>query len=69
MLNEEGSDISDRINATFRNRGSNCAEEGLLQKIEHKWDGILKGTDVAGFNDCYFNPEVIVARPPRSNHD
>ncbi|KAF2165553.1 hypothetical protein M409DRAFT_24406 [Zasmidium cellare ATCC 36951] len=57
-LNEEGSDVSDRINATFKGRGSNCAENVPLDDLPMKWGGVLKGTEMRGFNGAYFNPEA-----------
>lgn len=57
MLNEEGSDISDRINQTFRDRGSNCAEQIPLTQLEERFKGVLNA-DQKGFNGAYFNPEA-----------
>ncbi|KAK4499230.1 hypothetical protein PRZ48_009743 [Zasmidium cellare] len=58
MLNEEGSDVSDRINSTFKDRGSNCAENVPIGGLHTKWDGVLQGTETRGFNGAYFNPEA-----------
>lgn len=58
MLNEEGSDVSSRIRETFAGRGSNCAENVELERLESGWEGVLRGTDISGFNEAYFNPEA-----------
>lgn len=58
FMNEEGSDISDRINSTFQSRGSTCAENVPLGELQQRWDGVLKGTEMRGFNGAYFNPEA-----------
>lgn len=58
MLNEQGSDVSDRINCTFKGRGSNCAEDVPLNQLCEKFGGLLKDTETRGFNGAYFNPEA-----------
>ncbi|CAK4031370.1 related to FAD-dependent oxidoreductase [Lecanosticta acicola] len=57
-LNEDGSDISERIKTTFEGRGSNCAEDVPLRQLETRWKGVLKDTEKQGFNEAYFNPEL-----------
>ncbi|KAK8212862.1 hypothetical protein M8818_003027 [Zalaria obscura] len=58
MLDEEGSDLAERIRKVFRDRGHDPTEDVALSEIGERWGGILKGTQTKGFRDAYWNPEA-----------
>ncbi|KAK5128694.1 hypothetical protein LTR85_000027 [Meristemomyces frigidus] len=58
MLDEEGSDLSERIRKVFQDRGHDLTQDVALNELEHRWKGILKGTETKGFKDAYWNPEA-----------
>lgn len=58
MLDEEGSDVSDRVRKVFRERGHDPTEDIPLDELDSRWKGILKGTATDGFKEAYFNPEA-----------
>ena len=58
MLDEEGSDLADRIRKVFRERGHDPTEDVPLSQVEERWKGILKGTKLEGFQNAYWNPEA-----------
>ena len=58
MLDQEGSDLSERIREVFRDRGHDPTEDVPLKQVEEKWKGILKGTELKGFQKAYWNPEA-----------
>ena len=58
MLDEEGSDLADRIRKVFRDRGHDPTEDVPLDQLEEKWKGIMKGTTLQGFQNAYWNPEA-----------
>jgi sarcosine oxidase / L-pipecolate oxidase len=58
MLDEEVSDLSERIRKVFRDRGHDPTMDVPLDQLENHWKGILKGTDTKGFRDAYWNPEA-----------
>lgn len=57
MLDEEGSTLSERILATFSQRGSTQAERVQLNELDKRWP-VLKGTEISGFQSAYFNCEA-----------
>lgn len=58
MLDQAGSDLSERIRRVFRDRGHDPTENVSLRQVEERWNGILKGTDLKGFEKAYWNPEA-----------
>lgn len=58
MLDEEGSDLSDRIRKVFQDRGHDPTKDVPLNELEKHWKGILRGTETQGFKDAYWNPEA-----------
>ena len=58
MLDEEGSDLSERIRQVFRERGHDPTDDVPLSEVEQKWKSILKGTKLKGFQNAYWNPEA-----------
>ena len=57
MMDEEGSNLSERVRKVFHDRGSHQTEDVALDKLHERWD-ILKGTETRGFQNAYFNPEA-----------
>lgn len=57
MLDEKGSDLSERVLKVFKDRGSTQTEDVPLDKLDERWD-VLKGTDIEGFENAYWNPEA-----------
>lgn len=60
MLDEEGSDLAERIRKVFRDRGHDPTSDVPLTELgnDDRWNGILKGTNTDGFRDAYWNPEA-----------
>lgn len=58
MLDEQGSDLSERIRKVFRDRGHDPTEDVPLKELDQRWKGIMKGTKTDGFRDAYWNPEA-----------
>ena len=58
MLDEEGSDLSELIRKVFKDRGHDPTEDVPLGNLESKWKGIMKGTDLKGYRDAYWNAEA-----------
>lgn len=58
MLDTEDSDMVDQIRQVFRNRGFDPTEDIPLDKLNDHWKGILKGTNLQGFDKAYWNPEA-----------
>ena len=58
MLDEEGSDLSERIRKVFRERGHDPTEDVALDQLNQRWKGIMKCTETKGFRDAYWNPEA-----------
>lgn len=57
MMDEEGSDLSERVHKVFKDRGSTQTEDVPLDQLGERWD-ILKSTDIKGFQNAYWNPEA-----------
>lgn len=57
MLDERGSDLSERILKVFKDRGSTQTEDVPLDELGERWD-ILRSTETSGFQSAYFNPEA-----------
>lgn len=57
-LDEEGSDLAERIREVFRQQGHDPTEDVPLKQLNGRWNGIMKGTDLSGFRDAYWNPEA-----------
>lgn len=57
-LGEKGSDLPERIRKVFRDRGHDPTKDVPLEDVEKNWNGIMKGTDLKGFQDAYWNPEA-----------
>lgn len=57
-LGEEGSDLAERIRKVFQARGHDPTKDVPLQDLNKHWKGIMKGTEVNGFRDAYWNPEA-----------
>ncbi|KAK5175154.1 uncharacterized protein LTR77_000291 [Saxophila tyrrhenica] len=55
---EEGSDLPERIRKVFKDRGHDPTKDVPLEEIDKHWKGVLKGTDLKGFRDAYWNPEA-----------
>ncbi|KAI7352680.1 FAD/NAD(P)-binding domain-containing protein [Hortaea werneckii] len=58
MLDEEGSDLAERIRKVFRDRNHDPTEDVKLSELNQRWKGILEGTETKGFKDAYWNPEA-----------
>ena len=58
MLDEQGSDLSERIRKVFHDRGHDPTEDVPLSQVEERWKGIMKDTDLRGFQNAYWNPEA-----------
>ena len=60
MLDEQDSDLAERIRKVFRDRGHDPTSDVPLEEIGNKdrWGGTLKGTKTDGFRDGYWNPEA-----------
>ncbi|KAI3399563.1 hypothetical protein diail_6202, partial [Diaporthe ilicicola] len=58
MLNEAGSDLQERIFAALRARGTHIMQDVPLGDLSRRWDGLLAGTETAGFGSAYFNPDA-----------
>lgn len=58
MLDQEGSDLSERIRKVFRDRGHDPTEDVPLEQLDDRWKGFMKGTNTRGFRDAYWNPEA-----------
>ncbi|KAI9817432.1 MAG: hypothetical protein M1827_001042 [Pycnora praestabilis] len=57
MLDEEGSDLAERIRKNFRQSGREDPTESLdLEEVRRRWAGLLNETDLKGFRDGYWNP-------------
>lgn len=59
MMDEEGSDLKQRIYTTLRGRGTHIMQDVELEDIAKgkRWD-VLEGTETKGFKDAYFNPDA-----------
>lgn len=57
MLDERGSDLSERILNVFKDRGSTQTEDVSLSELGVRWN-VLKHTETQGFQRAYFNPEA-----------
>lgn len=59
MLDEEGSDLKDRIYETLKARGTRIMQDVGLGDIAagRRW-GVTEGTETAGFGGAYFNPDA-----------
>ncbi|KAJ0119072.1 fructosyl hypothetical protein oxidase [Diaporthe amygdali] len=58
MLNEAGSDLQARIFEALRGRGTHIMQDVALEDLGRRWDGLLAGTEIAGFDSAYFNPDA-----------
>lgn len=58
LLDQEGSDLSERIRRVFRDRGHDPTEDVPLEQLDKRWKGFMKGTHTSGFRDAYWNPEA-----------
>lgn len=58
MLDQEGSDLAQRIRETLRDHGWDYTEDVPLAQLEHHWKGALAGSDTRGFGDAYWNPDA-----------
>ncbi|KAI6823900.1 FAD/NAD(P)-binding domain-containing protein [Hortaea werneckii] len=58
MLDEEGSDLAERIRKVFRDRNHDPTEDVKLSELNQRWKGVLEGTETKGFKDAYWNPEA-----------
>ncbi|KAK3721985.1 hypothetical protein LTR37_002801 [Vermiconidia calcicola] len=58
MLDEEGSDLSDRIRQVFSDRGHDPTYDVPISELETHWKGIMRGTQLKGFKNAYWNPEA-----------
>ena len=58
MLDTEDSDMADRIRQVFKDRGHDPTEDIALDQLNNRWNGILEGTNLQGFNKAYWNPEA-----------
>lgn len=58
MLDQEGSDLAERIRKVFRDRGHDPTEDVSLDEVEKRWKGCMQGTRTEGFKDAYWNPEA-----------
>lgn len=58
MLDNEGSDLAERIRKVFRGRGHDPTEDVPLGELGGRWGGVMKGTETEGFKDAYWNPEA-----------
>lgn len=57
-LTEKGSDLAERIRNTLRERGHDATEDVSLDDVQRRWNGVLDGTNLEGFQDAYWNPEA-----------
>lgn len=58
MLDEKGSDLSERIRKVFRDRGHDPTEDVPLKALNDRFGGCMRGTALDGFQDAYWNPEA-----------
>ncbi|KAF2012793.1 FAD/NAD(P)-binding domain-containing protein [Aaosphaeria arxii CBS 175.79] len=59
MLNNRGNDLAERIRKNFRERGSDVTSDVALdQALRERWDGLLTGTQLEGFDTGYWNPNA-----------
>ena len=58
MDDSADSALSNAIRQQYQNRGSDPTEDVSLDQIGERWGGMMKGTDVNGFKNAYFSPEV-----------
>jgi len=60
MLDEQDSDLAERIRDVFRKRGHDPTSDVPLGEIgaRERWGGVLDGTKTDGFRDAYWNPEA-----------
>lgn len=59
MLDENGSDLAERIRRSFRDRNGQAgdpARDISLEMVRERWGGVLKEVDVDGFATAYWNP-------------
>lgn len=55
-LDEQGSDLSERIRTNFKNSGRlDTSADITLQEVKKRWDGVLKGINTKGFDKAYTN--------------
>lgn len=57
FMDEKGSNLSERVLKVFEDRGSHQTEDVPLGNLDERW-GILKGTEISGFQNAYWNPEA-----------
>lgn len=57
-LDKEGSDLAERIRSTLKARGHDPTKDVPLAEVERRWKGALRGTELEGFRDAYWNPEA-----------
>lgn len=59
MLDEEGSDLRDRIYETLNRRGTRIMQDVELEDIAagRRWE-VTEGTETRGFGSAYFNPDA-----------
>lgn len=58
MLDQEGSNVAERIRQVFRGRGHDPTEDVPLAELNTRWKGFMDGTNTEGFRDAYWNPEA-----------
>lgn len=54
-MDEEGSDLTDRVRTNFRACGQEGIEELTQEEVKARWDGLLRDTDYSGFGRYYYN--------------
>lgn len=59
MLDEQGSDLSQRVRETLRARGTHITQDVALADVTggRQWE-VLEGTETEGFASAYFNPDA-----------
>ncbi|OAP56782.1 hypothetical protein AYL99_08894 [Fonsecaea erecta] len=56
MLDEEGSDLADRIRKNFRESGRpDTSADISLEEVKSNWGGVLSGIDTTGYSKAYTN--------------
>jgi sarcosine oxidase / L-pipecolate oxidase len=56
MLDEEHSDLADRIRRNFRESGRpDTSADITLEEVKSKWGGVLSGIDTTGYSKAYTN--------------
>ncbi|KAJ5595405.1 FAD dependent oxidoreductase [Penicillium hispanicum] len=59
MMDEEKSDVAERIRANFRSSGRPDPTQDMTEdEVRGSWGGVLKDADLSRFGSYYFNPQA-----------